>query len=109
MPPSQVLAGQITVICGVKPPNEDLPGKHGQGEPNRDADDTHEGTEAYRVRLLRVHGPRLLQACPEDGGHPQKEGSSETCANPRDSAVVTASGEKRRGSVRPGGQNGQLL
>lgn len=61
---------------------------------------------AYRTLLLQVHGPRRLQACPDECGHPQKEGSSPTWTNPRDSVTVTAPGrkskkEEERNRLRP--------
>lgn len=53
---------------------------------------------AYLVLLLQVHGPRALQACPEEGGHPRKEGSSATCTHPSDSVShCDIWGEKEEG------------
>lgn len=82
----------------VKPPHEDLPGKHSRESPTETHTVPRRATiTAYLVLLFQVHGPRVLQACPEDGGHPRKEGSSATCTNPSDSVTVTVtSGGKRR-------------
>lgn len=55
---------------------------------------------AYHMLLLQVHGPRVLQACPGECGHPRKEGCSPTWTNPSDSVTVAASAGKRRKKSR---------
>ena len=85
----------------VKPPHEDLPGKHSRESPTETHTVPRRATiTAYLGLLFQVHGPKVLQACPEEGGHPRKEGSSATCTNPSDSVTVTVtSGGKKKKEV----------
>lgn len=51
--------------------------------------------------LLQVHGPKVLQTCPDEHNHTWKEASAPTWTNPSESVTVTASGGKKKEERNP--------